>query len=148
MLSKLLKIAKSETGLYLIFGGLTTLVNYIVFIVFLAVLGYDRVLLVNTLAFVIAATFAYFTNKLFVFHSTEWKFKVLIREAVAFFAARIFSYLFEQAGLYLSTDVLRLERFSLLGLDGVLIAKILLSVGVVLINWVISKFFIFKKTKG
>ena len=147
MIAKLLKLAKSETGLYLIFGALTTLVNYIVFIIFAAVLGYARVLTVNTIAFVIAASFAYFTNKIFVFGSKNWNFKTLIKEIPAFFAARIFSYLFEQAGLYLATDVLKLQGFSIFGVDAILLVKLILSVGVIIINWVISKFFIFKKSK-
>ena len=145
MKEKILKILKSETGSYLFFGVMTTAVNYVSFIVFLKLLGYDRVLTVNTIAFVFAATFAYFTNKLFVFRSKSFEFKVLIKEIIAFFSARIMSYLFEQAGLYISSDVLQLERFSVLGINCVLIAKVVLSFTVVLINWAISKFFIFKQ---
>ena len=145
MKEKILTIIKSETGSYLIFGVMTTVVNYVSFILFLKLLGYNRVLLVNTIAFIFAATFAYITNKLFVFHSKSWEIKVLLKEVIAFFSARIMSYLFEQAGLYLSTDILRLEKFSVLGVNGVLIAKVVLSFAVVLLNWVVSKFFIFKQ---
>ncbi len=145
MKEKILKILKSETISYLFFGVLTTIVNYASFLLFLQFLGYDKVLIVNTISFVFASSFAYITNKLFVFQSKSWEFKILCKEILAFFSARILSYLFEQIGLYISTDIMHLERFSVFGIDGVLISKVILSFLVVLLNWVVSKFFIFKK---
>ncbi len=145
MIDKLLKLIKSETGLYLFFGVMTTAVNYISFILFLNILGYDNILIVNTFSFVFAASFAYITNKLFVFKSKSWKIKLVISEALSFFSARILSYFFEQIGLYLCADVWHLERFAVFGVNGVLISKVILSFLVVILNWAISKFFIFKK---
>ncbi|MGN0451505.1 MAG: GtrA family protein [Acutalibacteraceae bacterium] len=145
MKEKILKIVRNEAFLYLFFGLLTTVVNYASFLLFLQFLGYDKVLTVNTISFVFASSFAYITNKLFVFQSKSWGFKVLCKEILSFFSARILSYFFEQIGLYVSTDIMNLERFSIFGIDGILISKVILSFLAVLLNWVFSKFFIFKK---
>lgn len=147
MKDRLLKIMKSEAFSYLFFGVLTTVVNYVSFLLFLSFLGYDRVLTVNTISFIFAASFAYITNKVFVFHSKEWKFKALFKEVISFFSARVMSYFLEQIGLYICTDVLYFERYSIFGINAVLISKVVLSFLVVLINWVVSKFIIFKGNK-
>lgn len=147
MKDKIIKLTKSETGLYLFYGVMTTVVNYVSFWLALQLFGYDRILIVNTISFVCAVVFAYITNKLFVFKSKSWKMSVLKVEIPSFLSARILSYLFEQLGLYLSANVLHLERYSVLEIDGVLIAKIILSFAVVLLNWAISKFLIFKKNR-
>lgn len=144
MKEKIIRLIKSETGLYLVFGFLTTAVNYISFWIALQYLGYERILTVNTVSFVCAVIFAYTTNKIFVFKSTSWQAAVLFKEMLSFLSARLLSYFFEQAGLYLCTDILKLEKYSVLGINGVLIAKVVLSFLVVLLNWAVSKFFIFK----
>lgn len=145
MKEKILKIIKSEAFLYLFFGGLTTLVNYISFWLALQILGYNRILTVNTISFICAVTFAYVTNKLFVFNSKSWKWEILKKELPSFLSARILSYFIEQIGLYLCADVFHFEKYSCFGIDGVLISKVVLSFLVVLLNWAVSKFLVFKK---
>ena len=145
MINKSIRIIKSEAGLYLIFGFMTTIVNYVSFWLALQLFGYEKILLVNTISFISAVIFAYITNKIFVFESKSWKWNVLGKEIISFLSARILSYLLEQAGLYLSANVLHLEKYQILGIDGVLISKIVLSFLVVLLNWFVSKFYIFKK---
>ena len=115
------KLINGKIGSYLIFGVLTTLVNYVVFIIFSFILGYEKVLLINTIAFITAMIFAYITNKLFVFHSRSWSCKVLFKEITAFILARIFSYFFEQVGLYISADIWHLERYNIFDIDGIII---------------------------
>ncbi len=138
MISKLLNFLKSETGSYLFFGAMTTVVNYIFFVAAMELGG--GVIFSNTVAFVFAVTFAYFTNKIYVFKSKSWKLNVVLKETAAFIAARILSFLFETAGLWFAEDVIKTNKI------GILVAKVILSVVVVLLNWVISKFFIFKKS--
>ena len=60
------KLINRETLTYLIFGVLTTLVNYVVFWLFDRLLTEHWVLVTNAIAFVAAVAFAYVTNKLFV----------------------------------------------------------------------------------
>ncbi len=145
MKNKLINFFKSETGLYLIFGTLTTLINYIVFLILSLILGYKYVLITNTVSFVVAVIFAYITNKIYVFHSKDWSSIVLFKEIVFFFSARVFSYFVEQIGLYLSAEVWHLENFKILFVDGIIISKLFLSFLVIVLNWIFSKFFVFKK---
>ena len=139
------KLLNRETLLYLVFSGLTTLVNYLVFWLGIRLFGEERALLVNLVCFAAAASFAYVTNKLFVFESKSWAPAVLRRELPSFFGARIVSFLLEEAGLWLATGPLRAGDYQLLGVSGVLIAKLVLSVAVVVLNYLFSKLFIFKK---
>ncbi len=147
MKDKIFNILKNETGVYLFYGVLTTVVNYLSFTLGVYFLGYNHILIVNTISFVLATVFAYVTNKLFVFKSKSWKWSSLKVEILSFFSARIFSYFFEQFGLYLSADIFHLEKYLILGFDGVFITKIGLSFAVVILNWGVSKFFIFKKDR-
>lgn len=140
------KIINRETILYLVFGILTTVVNYGVFYIGLRLLGEKYTLLINIVCFIAASTFAYVTNKMFVFESKSWSLRVLKTEVPAFFGARIFSFLLEEAGLWLFTFPLHAGRYQFFGVNGVMIAKIALSLAVVLLNYFFSKLFIFKKS--
>ena len=144
---KILNFFKSETISYLFYGVLTTVVSYVSFYIASLILSYDFILIINTISFICAVVFAYITNKLFVFKSKSWKWSTLKIEIPSFLSARIFSYLLEQFGLYLSVNVLHLEQYSVFEINGVYIAKIVLSFAVVILNWAISKFFIFKKDR-
>ena len=139
------KILNRETVTYLIFGVLTTLVNHFFFWRGIKLFGDAYTLLINVGCFIIAASFAYVTNKLFVFESKSWRWEILRRELPAFFGARIVSFLIEEAGLWISKDLLHVGRYELLGVNGIMIAKLALNVLVVVLNYVFSKLFIFKK---
>lgn len=135
---------------YLIFGVLTTVVNFICFYVlelFLPV-GY---LINNGIAWFLSVAFAYFTNKLFVFDSKSFGAKILIKEILEFFGARVFSFAVEEAGLFLLVDLLAFKslEYTVLGFNvtGELIAKVILAVIVVIMNYFFSKFIIFKNKK-
>ena len=106
------KLINRETLTYLIFGVLTTLVNYVVFWLF------DRLL------------------------TEHW---VLVTNAIAFVAARLLSFGLEELGLLLARDVFHAASYTLLGIGGLMIAKILLSVLTVILNYFFSKFMVFTK---
>lgn len=142
---KLLVRKYREQLLYLLFGVGTTVVSYAVFWVFHRLLGEALVWLSELISFIAAVIFAYFTNKLFVFESRSWAPRFLLKEIASFLAARIASFLVEEAGMILCVQVLHAGSYSLLGIDGVMLSKILLSVIVVIINYFFSKFYIFKK---
>lgn len=134
-----------ETIQYLIFGVLTTVVNYIVFELGMYYLeGKYVALIANIIAFVIAASFAYVTNKKWVFQSKSWSFGVIKKELPSFFGARLFTLLLEELGLYL-TYAMHWDKVSIFGIQGISIAKLALQVLVVALNYFFSKFFIFKK---
>lgn len=150
MIKKLI-IKYKELIIYVIFGGLTTVVNLVVFHLFGKLLGDELYLVTNIIAWFAAVVFAFITNKIWVFESKSWSGKVLLKEVPSFFAARVFSLLIEEVGLYVLVDLLSFSEYSIkllsFEISGELIAKGLLAVIVVVVNYVLSKLVIFKKKK-
>ncbi|MCD7875486.1 MAG: GtrA family protein [Cloacibacillus porcorum] len=143
MKDKILKIIKSEIFRYLFFGGLTTIVSIGSYAIFSNALSAEGkisplgVQLANVFSWILAVTFAYITNKLFVFESKSFKPEVIKREAASFGAARLFS---------LGVVALWLFVLTYLGVNDK-IAKVSGQVFVVILNYIFSKLFIFKKDK-
>ncbi len=130
-----------EGILYLFFGGLTTLVNWITYI--LLVKGFSvNITAANAVAWMIAVIFAFVTNKRYVFRSEKTEKKALVREIGSFFAARVVSGVIEVVGPTLLMGIGLSQP--LFGVPGFL-AKLTVSVMVVLLNYLFSKWFIFKK---
>ncbi len=123
---------------YLFFGGLTTLVNFLVYFPCYNYLGLSATAS-NVIAWAVAVAFAYLTNKPFVFRSHDWSWKTVGPELAKFVGCRIGSGLLETAAIFLTVD--------LLGWNGNLM-KIILAVVVVILNYVASKLLVFKKTKN
>ena len=140
-----------EIILYVLFGGFTTVVNLAVFWLLNQAIGENAYLVNNIVAWFAAVVFAYITNKLWVFDSKSWAFKVVIKEISQFFLARVFSLAVEEGGLWLFVEIMEFDKlsFHLLGFEftGKLIAKILLAVIVVILNYIFSKFIIFARKK-
>ena len=141
-----------EQIVYIFFGALTTAVNLIVFHLFDKLLGKDDYLISNIVAWFASVAFAYVTNKIWVFESRNWGKKALLKEILSFVSARIFSFIVEEFGLYLLVDCLSMRDYSLsvLGFDvyGSMIAKVVLAVVVVILNYIFSKFVVFRKKEG
>ncbi len=138
------KFINKETISYLIFGILTTIVNYAVFVFYIKASKADpmdskAVTAATALAWVIAVIFAYITNKLYVFNSKSFKLSVLLSECTAFVTARLFSGGVEIVWMFFSVEVLGINSY---------ISKILANVIVVILNYFFSKFFIFGKDKN
>ena len=141
-----------EAILYVVFGALTTVVNFVVFKVCNMAFGEKFYLISNVVAWLASVIFAYVTNKLFVFESKSWEPKVLLREIPAFAGARVLSLGIEELGLWLLVDICRMENISwrVLSFDigGSMIAKLILAVVVVILNYIFSKLVIFKKNRS
>lgn len=120
---------------YLIIGVLTTVINYIIFAI-LVKLANIEMHASNIIAWIVSVIFAYFTNKLFVFESKSFELKVIGKEVLSFGAARVFSLLLEEVILYIFVNLLNLNE---------LIIKLVANVIVIIVNYVLSKFIIFKK---
>jgi len=120
---------------YLIFGVLTTVVNYIVYLPLLNILHFSAALS-NVIAWAAAVAFAYVTNKPFVFKSYDWSLTTVIPELSKFVSCRVASGAMETAILFLTVD--------LLGWNGN-IWKLVTSVLVVILNYVFSKLIVFRK---
>ncbi|MBR6651475.1 MAG: GtrA family protein [Clostridia bacterium] len=132
-----------EIIMYLIFGVSTTLVNWIVYTVLVSMLN-AGVTLSNGIAWFAAVSFAYITNKLYVFESKSWKASVLIREVLSFFGARIASGVFE---IFLPAFLMKIGLDqAIFGIEG-FAAKIVVSILVIVLNYIFSKLFVFKSKK-
>ena len=121
-----------EVLMYLLFGGLTTLVNILSFFILrkLSVGVYVS----NLIGWVVAVLFAFITNKLFVFES---KYKSQIgKELISFFGCRILSLGVDMGAMYLLLQVIN---------TGEVFAKIIANVIVIILNYIFSKLFVFKK---
>ena len=121
--------------LYILFGGCTTVINFAAYYAFTRLLGMNE-FLSNAFAWVLAVLFAFFANKLWVFDSKSWDRNIVLREFTAFLAARLLSLLLDMGILWLGISVLHVND---------LIVKVFSNVLVILLNYVASKFLIFKK---
>ena len=90
---------------YLVFGVLTTVVNYIVYLPCYNLLGLPAVVS-NVIAWVVAVAFAYVTNKPFVFRSHDWSAKTVVPELTKFVGTRVASGGAESAIIWIMVDLL------------------------------------------
>lgn len=120
---------------YLVFGVLTTVVNYIVYLPLFNMLGLKAVVS-NVIAWAAAVAFAYLTNKPFVFRSHDWSAKTVIPELTKFVGCRVASGAAESVIIFVTVDVF--------GWNGN-VWKLLTSVLVVVLNYIGSKLLVFRK---
>ena len=155
------KFFTREIVTYIIFGVLTTAVNLVTFYitkqifisigwdgVFNAMLGsagWEKALALlgsgtdyldaTVIAWTVAVIFAFVTNKLIVFESKSWKPAVAGKEFVGFIGARLFSLLVELLCMFIMVTLLHWNEF---------VAKVIVQIIVVILNYVFSKLIIFK----
>lgn len=120
---------------YLVFGVLTTVVNYLVYLPVYNLLGLSAAIS-NAIAWVVAVAFAYLTNKPFVFKSHDWSAKTVIPELTKFVSCRLASGAVETLILLVTVDILHWNGN---------IWKLVTSVLVVILNYIGSKLVVFKK---
>ena len=120
---------------YLIFGVLTTAVNYIVYLPCYNLLHLSSAVS-NVIAWAAAVAFAYVTNKPFVFHSHDWSARTVFPEFTKFIGTRLGSGGLETLVLLVFVDMLH-------GNGNVW--KLLTSVLVVALNYIGSKLLVFRK---
>ena len=120
---------------YLFFGGLTTVVNYLVYLPCYNWLGLSAAVS-NVIAWVVAVAFAFLTNKPFVFRSYDWSAKVLIPELTKFVGCRVGSGALETVIIFVTVDCLAWNGNWM---------KLITSVLVVILNYFGSKLLVFKR---
>ena len=141
---ELLKKYKSII-LYIIFGGLTTVVDWSVSFTLYYLWG-DAIEATpwlihgaNVIAGVAAVAFAYVTNRIWVFESKRRGFVPIVGEIAAFAGGRVFTLLLQ--------EVLMAIFFTWLGFNEYIV-NIVAAVLVVILNYFISKIFVFRKKNG
>nr|QGT51046.1 membrane protein [uncultured Firmicutes bacterium] len=127
-----------EFILYVLFGGLTTLVNMVVYFVLLHLFGEAYYLWFNAAAWLVSVLFAFVTNKLWVFESKRTDLATWLKEGIPFFGARAFSLFLDMGFMFVTVSLLDLPNGWM---------KLASNVVVVLVNYVFSKLIIFRKPK-
>lgn len=122
---------------YLFFGGLTTVVNYLVYLPCYNWWGISSSVS-NMIAWVAAVAFAFLTNKPFVFKSHDWSAKVVWPELTKFVGCRIGTGVLETLFLLVTVDILHWNGNWM---------KLIISVLVVILNYFGSKILVFTKKK-
>lgn len=130
------KIASREVITYLIFGVLTTVVNWIAYAAMVKS-GVDY-RISTAAAWFVSVLFAFIVNKIFVFQSYDLHPAFMAKEAFAFAACRVASGVMEMFFMVAMVSWLNMDEY---------ISKVLVSVAVVIANYVFSKLFIFRKGK-
>ena len=153
-----------EIIVYIIFGVLTTLVNWVVFILMTKLMNVDvsgvsdrgnaltslfsdnyEYTVCNAVAWVAGVLFAFVTNKIWVFRSRSKKASTVLREFFSFVGARVVTGIIE---IFLPTLLINIGlNQSVLGVEGA-IAKAVASVIVIVLNYVFSKLIVFRKKKN
>lgn len=122
---------------YLIVGGLTTVVSlgvyYFCVLTFLDPQKPVQLQIANIISWIAAVTFAYFTNRKYVFESDDPN---MLREGAAFFASRIGTLLMDMGTMFLLV--------TLMGINDK-IAKLVVQVIVTVGNYLFSKLLVFRK---
>lgn len=124
-----------EIILYGVFGLGATLINIISFYIFRQLLGIELIPS-NVLAWALAFIFAFITNKLWVFESRNWKSTAAIKEMSSFLITRLTTLIMDTFLMWLFVECLTINN---------LISKIVVNGIVIIVNYVASKFWVFKK---
>lgn len=120
--------------IYLVFGVLTTVVNYAVYLPVYNFCGISAAVS-NMIAWVVAVIFAFLTNKPFVFHSHDWSVKTVVPELIKFVSCRLASGVMETVILFLAVDLMAWNGN---------VWKLVTQVLVIIINYVGSKLLVFR----
>ena len=124
---------------YVIVGAMTTFVSIISYYIFRFLIFTSNtqlhVQICTVISWILAVLFAFFTNKKYVFKSKE-KGKNSIIEMFKFYLSRFTTLLIEMGSMWLLTDPLNINDK---------ISKILVQFIVLVLNYLFSKIFVFKK---
>lgn len=124
-----------EILLYLIFGGLTTLVSIGSYALLNSVLGVNE-LIANVISWVLAVSFAYWTNRTWVFPDKAHTRQGILKEMASFYGGRLLTLGIEEMIIFIFITLLHCNS---------ILIKIIAQVVVVVLNYVISKLVVFRK---
>lgn len=122
---------------YLIFGVLTTIVNLLTYYLLVTTILNPNIeielQIANIISWITSVTFAYITNKSYVFNS---KAKKIWKEFFKFYTSRIATLILDMTIMYIFVSKLNLNDK---------IIKIITAIIIIILNYIISKFLVFKK---
>ena len=124
---------------YLIFGVLTTIVSlttyYLLTLTILNPNNPIKLQLANIISWITCVTFAYITNRKYVFSPTNKNIK---KEALEFYSSRIASLILDMLLMFILVTILNLNDK---------IIKLLVQIIIIITNYILSKLIVFKKEK-
>lgn len=126
-----------EVWLYLFFGFLTTVINFLVYEVFTKLFDV-KYSISNVIAWILSVTFAYIVDRNIVFESQKNKITDIIKEIVLFFGARIMSLIIDMILMYIGVELLLVNDT---------VVKIISNIVVIIVNYLISKLIVFNRRK-
>ena len=119
---------------YMIVGALTTAVNVGCFALFNRALGVHYQI-ANVIAWIFSVLFAFAGSKWFVFRDEAGAPGAFLRQLAGFFGSRLLTLLIEEGLMWLLVTVLEMDA---------VIAKVLSNIVVIILNFVLSKRFVFR----
>ncbi len=136
-----------EFILYIVFGIMTTLVDVAVYwpLFFAFPDSPAFIIVANCIAWVCAVLFAFAVNKFIVFSDKNKQIKTVILQLLSFAGGRVLSLGIETLILLAGDAIVKMLSFD----SGIIayLPKLAAQIFVVIINYVISKFLVFKKKK-
>lgn len=127
-----------EPVLYIFFGGLTTVVSFISYWIFVDVC-YIHYMVSTVLSWIVSVTFAYVTNRRWVFESRARGLRAVLLEMVSFYACRLASGFMEMGLMFAGVDLLHINDK---------LVKLFANVLVIIANYVLSKWLVFRKKQS
>lgn len=128
---------KKDIVLYLFFGGLTTVVSLASFGIAFYTFSINE-MISNTISWILAVAFAFFTNRVWVFHSPTKTVKAFLYQLITFYGGRLLSFGMEMLIIFIF--------ITKLGYNAMLI-KIIAQIIILIANYIISKTIVFRKKK-
>lgn len=119
---------------YLFFGVLSMVLNIAAYDLCYYIFGISNVIS-TVIAWFLAVVMAFITNKLWVFESRKTTWQDTLKEALSFLGFRILSGVFDVGIMFFSVDLMHWNA---------MLWKIISNVIVVILNYIFSKFIIFK----
>lgn len=126
--------------LYLFFGGLTTVVSFITYLIPISLFTFAShsviIVISNIISWICAVTFAFFTNRIWVFDAATDNKTDFFKQLISFFGGRLVTLIIETIILVSFSLILPSKNF---------VTKLIAQIVVLILNYVISKVFVFKK---
>lgn len=126
-----------EQILYIVFGVLTTAINIIAFFVCSRIINLSLIPS-NIIAWILSVLFAFVTNKIYVFNSKNCSFSIVLRELIDFIVARGATGILDLGLMYLFVSIIGIED---------MVSKIIINIIVIILNYILSKLYVFKHKK-
>lgn len=125
-----------EFILYIVFGVLTTVVSISSYYICSEILNIHY-LVSNIISWILSVIFAYFTNRVWVFESKIKNFSDILKEMFTFVNCRLLSGVIDMATMFVLVEAIHIND---------MYAKIFTQFIVVILNYVLSKLIVFRKS--